>query len=122
MTECFTKLSERASDLSEKSKMCPYYQDMMACYPTCYCNNAAVKSTLDTAKKSSEDAMKAMGITCSLTCGNGKAPSSGTKPAPEAPKEIAYAYDKDFDPASGNKIYFFLYFFLVNRHLILFSN
>ena len=111
MTECFTKLSERASDLSEKSKMCPYYQDMMACYPTCYCNNAAVKSTLDTAKKSSEDAMKAMGITCSLTCGNGKAPSSGT-PA-QAPTEIAYAYDKDFDPASGNKIYiFFLYFFL----------
>ena len=102
-------MSARTSDLSVLSKMCPYYQDAMACYPACYCNNAATKSALDTAKKSSEDAMKAMGITCSLTCGNGKAPSSGTKPAPEAPKEIAYAYDKDFDPASGNKIYIFFW-------------
>merc|ERR1719272_490422 len=78
--------------------MCPYYQDMYKCYPACYCNNAAMKSSIDTTIKSNEASLKSLGVTCSLTCGNGKAPSSGT-PA-QAPTEIAYAYDKDFDPAS----------------------
>ena len=65
VNECGAKLD--MNDLNDKSKMCSYFQDAMACYPACYCNNAAMKSALD-------KSIKAMGVTCSLQCGS----SSGT--------------------------------------------
>ena len=75
VNECGAKLD--MNDLNDKSKMCSYFQDAMACYPACYCNNAAMKSALDKSIKSSEDTLKALGVTCSLTCGNGEAASHG---------------------------------------------
>ena len=71
--ECTAKLPTSVSD---KSKMCSLYQDMMACYPACYCNMAAMKSTMDKSIKSFEDSLKALGVTCSLQCG--MKTSSGT--------------------------------------------
>ena len=66
-----------STDMSVKDKMCPYYKDVLKCYPACHCNNPAYKSSMDTAINSTEYAMKEMGITCSLTCGNGEAASHG---------------------------------------------
>ena len=68
-------MSERAPDMpvtsANKDQMCPYYQDTFGCYPACYCNNAAMKSSMDSTIKSIEDALETMGIKdCSLTCGN----------------------------------------------------
>ena len=68
VNECGAKLD--MNDLNDKSKMCSYFQDAMACYPACYCNNAAMKSALDKSIKSSEDSLKALGVTCSLQCGS----------------------------------------------------
>ena len=73
VSECAAKLPTSVSDTS---KMCSYYQDMMACYPACYCNIAAMKSSLDKSIKSFEDSLKAVGVTCSLQCG--MKTSSGT--------------------------------------------
>ena len=85
MSECAAKISARTSDLCVLSKMCPYYQDAMACYPACYCNNAAMKSALDKSIKSSEDSLKALGVTCSLQCGSASSdtatPTSSTSSA-----------------------------------------
>ena len=74
VNECVAKLD--GNDLNDKSKMCSYFQDTMACYPACYCNNAAMKSAMDKTIKSSEDTLKALGVTCSLQCG--MKTSSGT--------------------------------------------
>ena len=77
--ECTAKLPTSVSD---KSKMCSLYQDMMACYPACYCNMAAMKSTMDKSIKSFEDSLKALGVTCSLQCGMKTAtPTSSTSSA-----------------------------------------
>ena len=64
-------MGERASDMNDKEKMCPYFQDNFGCYPACTCNDPGMKSSIDKSIKMSEDALKTMGITdCSLTCGN----------------------------------------------------
>ena len=71
MTDCAKKMGERASDMNDKEKMCPYFQDNFGCYPACTCNDPGMKSSIDKSIKMSEDALKTMGITdCSLTCGN----------------------------------------------------
>ena len=64
-------MTEKASDMTNKDKMCPYYQETYGCYPACTCNDPGMKSSIDKSIKMSEDALKTMGITdCSLTCGN----------------------------------------------------
>ena len=71
MTDCAKKMGERASDMNDKEKMCPYFQDTYGCYPACYCNDANYKSMMADAIKSSKDALETFGIKdCSLTCGN----------------------------------------------------
>ena len=71
MTDCAKKMGERASDMNDKEKMCPYFQDNFGCYPACTCNDPGMKSSIDKSIKMSEDTLKTMGITdCSLTCGN----------------------------------------------------
>ena len=71
MSDCAKKMGERASDMNDKEKMCPYFQDNFGCYPACTCNDPGMKSSIDKSIKMSEDALKTMGITdCSLTCGN----------------------------------------------------
>jgi len=71
MTDCAKKMGERASDMNDKEKMCPYFQDNFGCYPACTCNDPGMKSSIDKSIKSSQDGLETMGINdCSLTCGN----------------------------------------------------
>ena len=78
MTDCVTKVSEKATtDMTDKTKICPYFQELYACYPACYCDDANFKSVIDQSIKSSEDSLKAMDVTCSLKCGAGSALAPG---------------------------------------------
>ena len=63
-------MSERSSEAADKTKMCAYYQELFACYPACYCNDAAYQSTIADSIKIAEDSIASMDITCSLSCGN----------------------------------------------------
>ena len=61
-------MSERSSEAADKTKVCAYYQEFFACYQPCACamDELKVQDTI----KSAEDAMGAMSVSCSLTCGN----------------------------------------------------
>merc|ERR1711865_956194 len=61
-------MSERSSEAADKTKMCAYYQELIACYQPCACamDELKVQDTI----KSAEDAMASMSVSCSLSCGN----------------------------------------------------
>merc|ERR1712166_1124063 len=70
LSECTKSVTENAdTSMSDKSKMCPLYQSMFACYPACYCDDPNMKAAMDTSIKSSEDSLKSMDVTCNLQCG-----------------------------------------------------
>ena len=80
MTDCMTKITEEATKTPyTKDNICAKTQDMMACYPACYCDDAAYKETLATTMKQSEEAVKSVsGEACPLKCGK----SAGSALAP----------------------------------------
>ena len=71
MTECAKKINEDmtktpVTDLT----ICKTYQDLLACYPTCYCEDAAYKDTRDVTEKTMKEAIESMdGGQCTLKCG-----------------------------------------------------
>merc|ERR1712166_1159016 len=70
LSECTKSVTENAdTSMSDKSKMCPLYQSIFACYPACYCDDPNMKAAMDTSIKSSEDSLKSMDVTCNLQCG-----------------------------------------------------
>ena len=73
MTECSKKLAdEMAKTPLTKDSICKFYQDSFACYPACYCDDAAYKDAIAAAEKAGEDAIKAMdGGDCTIKCGSG---------------------------------------------------
>ena len=72
-TACTKKLTdEMIKTPLTKDTVCKFYQDTFACYPACYCDDAALKDSIATAEKTLEDAVKAMdGGDCTLKCGSG---------------------------------------------------
>ena len=73
MTECGKKVTdEMMKTPPTKDTICKTYQDVMACYPACYCDDANFKDAIAATEKASEDAIKAMGGgDCTLKCGSG---------------------------------------------------
>jgi hypothetical protein len=73
MTECGKKVTdEMMKTPPTKDTICKTYQDVMACYPACYCDDAAFKDAIATTEKAAKDAIKtAGGGDCTLKCGSG---------------------------------------------------
>ena len=73
--DCADKITaESTKTPPTKDTICKTYQDMLACYPACMCDDAAYKDVLDQAKGIYDDAITAMeGGDCTLTCGSGEA-------------------------------------------------
>ena len=73
MTECAKKLTDEMMKTPlDKDSICKYYQDVFACYPACYCGDAAYKDAIAASEKAGEDAIKAMdGGDCTIKCGSG---------------------------------------------------
>ena len=76
INECTTKVdasgmtdpcvSGGSCSADHKTKMCTYYQSVMACYPSCYCDDENFKAMV----KVLEAELKKTGIeSCSFTCG-----------------------------------------------------
>jgi len=79
MSECITKWTEESTKTpATKDNICAKTQEMFACYPACYCDDAAMKETIDTTIKSSAAAVKTVsGEDCALKCGAGSALAPG---------------------------------------------
>ena len=75
MSECSAKLN--TADMTDKAKMCAYFQGSMACYPACYCDDPAMKETMAAAEKTYEDLLKSVDVTCTIKCGAGSALAPG---------------------------------------------
>ena len=73
MTKCAERLTDEMTKTPiTKDSICKYYQDVFACYPACYCDDAAYKDAIAAAEKAGEDAIKAMdGGDCTIKCGSG---------------------------------------------------
>ena len=71
MTECTKKITEEQIKTPvTKDTICTTYQDLLACYPTCYCEDAAYKDTRDVTEKTMKEAIESMdGGQCTLKCG-----------------------------------------------------
>ena len=71
LTECTKKLTDEATKTPvTKDTACTFYQDVFACYPACYCDDANIKDALAKSLKAGEDAVKTMGGgDCNLKCG-----------------------------------------------------
>ena len=71
MSECMSKIQEDITKTAPtKDTICKTYQDVLACYPSCYCEDAALKDTRDVAEKSMKDAIEALDAgQCTLKCG-----------------------------------------------------
>ena len=79
MSECATKMQEKSSDANDKDKICPYVQELLACYPSCYCDDANNKATMDKSIKQLEDSIKKMhALSCPLKCGATSSSMSST--------------------------------------------
>ena len=79
MSECATKMQEKSSDANDKDKICPYFQELLACYPSCYCDDANNKAAMDKMNKQLEDSIKEMhALTCPLKCGATSSSMSST--------------------------------------------
>ena len=85
MTTCSKKLTdEMMKTPPTKDTVCKYYQDVFACYPACYCDDAAFSDAIAAAEKAGQDAIKAMdGGDCTIKCGgagsgSGSASGSGS--------------------------------------------
>ena len=66
MNECAGKMQEKGIDMNDKDKICPYVQELLACYPSCYCDDENFKAMV----KVLEAELKKTGIeSCSFTCG-----------------------------------------------------
>jgi hypothetical protein len=79
MTDCTKKIMDDMIKTPwTKDNYCAKSQSLYACYPACYCDDAAYKETLDLAIKTSADAAKAMGGgDCTIKCGAGSALAPG---------------------------------------------
>ena len=76
-TDCAMEKMKNAADATDKTKMCAYYQSMMTCLPSCYCDDPAMKETIAKGEKMYEDALKAQDVTCTIKCGAGSALAPG---------------------------------------------
>ena len=76
-TDCAMEKIKNAADAQDKTKMCAYYQGVLACSPSCYCDDAKNKAGIDATIKAAEDGMKAQDVTCALKCGAGSALAPG---------------------------------------------
>merc|ERR1719157_411365 len=65
------------ANAGDKTKMCAYYQGMMTCLPSCYCDDPAKKEEIATGEKMYEDLLKAQDVTCTIKCGAGSALAPG---------------------------------------------
>jgi hypothetical protein len=92
MTECAKPLTdEMMKTPPTKDTLCKVYQDVMACYPSCYCDDANFKDAIAAAEKAGEDAVKAMdGGECPIKCGGSGSTSPKLLPScPAADMETA---------------------------------
>ena len=79
MSECTTAQAAFADDANDKDKICPYVQELLACYPSCYCDDANNKATMDKSIKQLEDSIKKMhALSCPLKCGATSSSMSST--------------------------------------------
>ena len=71
MTECAKKITdEMIKTPVTKDTICKTYQDVLACYPSCYCEDAALKDTRDVAEKAYKEVVEALDAgQCTLKCG-----------------------------------------------------
>ena len=70
MSKCSEKITNGATyaaDMADMDKICSGYQNIMACYPACYCK---VDEAIAGIKKIT-DALATMSLECTLTCGVG---------------------------------------------------
>ena len=75
MSECTTAQAAFADDANDKDKICPYVQGLLACYPSCYCDDANNKATIDAAIKQLEQTDIE---DCPLKCGATSSSMSST--------------------------------------------
>ena len=54
MSECTTAITVPTG--TDMAAFCKYAKDLMACYPKCYCDDAAYKSAIDTTVKTYSEA------------------------------------------------------------------
>ena len=68
MTDC----AASTTSLTDYDKLCKYYQDTFACYPSCYRKDDVYKSSRDAWEKSVTDSMKVIDSskTCTVKCGS----------------------------------------------------
>ena len=76
-TDCAMEKMKNAAEATDKTKMCAYYQGMMTCLPSCYCDDPAKKEEIATGEKMYEDMLKAQDVTCTIKCGAGSALAPG---------------------------------------------
>ena len=75
--ECTLEKIKDVANAGDKTKMCAYYQGMMTCLPSCYCDDPAKKEEIATGEKMYEDLLKAQDVTCTIKCGAGSALAPG---------------------------------------------
>ena len=73
LTECTKKLTDEATKTPvTKDTACTFYQDVFACYPACYCDDAAYSDAIAASEKAGQDAVKLLkGGDCTIKCGSG---------------------------------------------------
>ena len=73
VTDCTTVITDEATKTPPtKDTICKFYQDIYACYPSCFCDDAANKDLIEDSLKKADDAIKAMdGGECAIKCSSG---------------------------------------------------
>ena len=124
LTECTKKLTDEATKTPvTKDTACTFYQDVFACYPACYCDDAAYKDAIDASLKAADDAVEAMGGgDCTVKCGSGTGSRSGSG---VRRKFIIFCFFNYFFLRSSQKCFFLsssFFFFLFSFFLSSLTN
>ena len=124
MTECTNPLTDKWTKTPPtRDTVCKYYQEVFACYPACYCDDAAYKDAIDASLKAADDAVEAMGGgDCTVKCGSGTGSRSGSG---VRRKFIIFCFFNYFFLRSSQKCFFLsssFFFFLFSFFLSSLTN
>jgi hypothetical protein len=75
--------SSSDSSSSDSDTSCKLYQDMLACYPACYCDDSLNENKINDILASNRESALSKGIMCTLKCG-GSSSSSGDEDGDKA--------------------------------------